>query len=49
MFCTKNLALQKLCGSLFQFSSGKGDYTQLKAELFNAKTVEDIVQEMRKK
>lgn len=45
----KELGLVKTLRFLNQFSSGKGDYTQLKAELFTEKTVEDIVQEMRKK
>lgn len=45
----KELGLAKTLRFLNQFSAGKGDYTKLKDELFNEKTVEDIVEEMRKK
>ena len=39
----KELGLAKTLQFLNQFSSGKSDYSKLKDELFEGKTVQDIV------
>jgi hypothetical protein len=44
----KQLGLSKTLRFLNQFTSGKGDYTKRKDEIFHEKTVDDIVKEIKK-
>ncbi len=44
----KELGLSKTLQFLNQFSSGKSDYSKLKDELFEGKTVQDIVDLIKK-
>jgi hypothetical protein len=44
----KKLGLAKTLRFLNQFTSGKGNYTKLKDEIFHGKTVDDVVNEIKK-
>jgi hypothetical protein len=44
----KQLGLAKTMRFLNQFSTGTGDYTKLKNELFQGKSVQEIVGEIKK-
>lgn len=44
----KQLGLSKTLRFLNQFTSGKGNYTYQKEDIFSGKTVQDIVDEMKK-
>jgi predicted sugar kinase len=44
----KQLGLAKTIRFLNQFNTGKGDYTKLKDDRFQEKTVQEIVREIKK-
>jgi len=45
----KELGISKTLRFLSQFSIGKSDYTQMKDEIFQGKTVNDLVKEIKAK